>query len=106
MGGHGGEKTQAANVHSQHGGVGTVNLPGGMQHRAVAAEHQQQIHRIGQAGGIGLHLALQTGELGGDGIARHRAAGPADQTGGRAHADGARGFFRVPHQSDAFEVVS
>ena len=44
VGRHGGEKTEAADVDAEHGRGGAGDVAGGVQHGAVAAEDEQQIH--------------------------------------------------------------
>ncbi len=88
------------------GVCGTGDLPRGVQHGAVAAEDQEQIHRAGQGGHLRQRRALQPREPGGDFFANHRASAAPDELRGGADTRGASGFLRVAHEADALEMVS
>ena len=104
--GHGGEKTEAADVDAEQGRFGTGDLPRGAQHRAVAAEDEQQIRFAREFGGVGADFAFQFRQPGGGGVADDFASGALEEARGGTDAGGAGGFVRVADEADALEMVS
>ena len=52
------QESQAADVDAENGGARAGDFAGHAQHRAVAAEYQQQIDLAGQASGVGANGRL------------------------------------------------
>ena len=106
IGRDGREKTQAANVDAKHGGGRTGDFMRGSEEGAVAPEHQQQIHLLGDRGGIRVNRRINPGELRGDGVADHCPSGRLDQLGGPADDAGTGGFLGISDQPDSFDSFS
>ena len=103
---HGGEKAKTADVDPEHRRGRAGDFAGNVQHRAVAAKHQQQVHFARQRGGVAAHGTFQSGQPGGPGVAQHLSSGALNEPRGFANAVGAGGLVGIADQPDAFDFVS
>ena len=103
---HGGEKAKAADIDPEHRRGRASDFAGDVQHRTVAAKHQQQVHFARQRSGVAAHGIFQSGQPGGPGVAQHLSSGTLNKSRGLANAVGTGGFIEIADETDAFDFVS